>query len=798
MIFSFGHHILSMFGQLPVGPDPGASAGTPADQNMEDLYTIRVGIDSGDSQSQMQAFSGNFKSLGQDVSQTSAAIHAGFRRINRYLGLLGINISGMGIAKQFIEIDQAVRNFQRGMFEATREATRGGGAVLDWTEMNDEAMRKFYVTVVTAREAWRRTDDEIIGMFNIVGRSGMGAAQMVSEGVDGVTSSVDDLADAVALGFQLEFLGLSTQQIQSLFHSMSINLQMDLGAIRESLYEVLVTSQDTAFSWQEHIRYVEQALARYSKLGVTIHDVSAFLLSMVESTRQASDGFRRIGMVYDLMMERLGIRQQLGPMQQMRLFQLVSPEQLRTVVGTGAGSEQFRQNLEAGVQQLDPSRRFTAEQAFTQRLDPTQYLVVWQSMNEGMMNLLRLQAMQNVMGRLGPRGAEMMPIWAAQMPEFATFWRQFQAGLVLDPGQLRGTFENLRDSLDTMQRRREAAEERLPAEYRGPEAFWERVDTRMQDVYASLEGLKRAAVRWWKTIFLELRDMNYAAARRMVQGAREEEERREQLRTAVSFVMEGAGPVGAVEPVAMRGYLKERFGQAPTEAELITGRARMAQEFATELEEYVTTTPAGQRVFQPWQFIRPEIEKGGAQYAGLTLRTFLQFFRALRELPEAEVLRGIPIPEDVLAELEQAMIETQVELGPWQTPRSSIEFMMQQRTRARRMQTIIERILGERDVPSQVPLGVPTPVPAVEEPTSYLVPGIMYPGGGRRTSIDSLKEEGLALGGGTRPGEQPVIQVTAYLNLGAGQTMIFEDAVTRVEMENQRTRNIAGESPVAG
>jgi len=190
---------------------------------------------------------------------------------------------------------------------------------------------------------------------------------------------------------------------------------------------------------------------------------------MMENTREAGGEFDRVGMVYDLLMDRLGVRRQLGPEQQMRLFQMVSPEQLAEVIGQ-PGTEargMFEENLQAAMLQLDPTRRFTTQQLLRERLDPTQYLVVWQSMNEGMMNLLRLQAMENVMGQMGPRGAELRPVWAAQMPEFRTFWTQFQAGLLLFPDKLREEFIASRDSQEVMlDRVAEAIESQDPVRQR--------------------------------------------------------------------------------------------------------------------------------------------------------------------------------------------------------------------------------------------------------------------------------------------------------------------------------------------
>lgn len=804
----FGHHILGIFGQQggtfgPEGAGPGTP--TPADQDMEDLYTIRVGIDSGDSQAQMQAFAGNFKNLGSDVSQTSSMIHAGFRRINRYLGLLGVNISGMGLARQLVEADRAVRDLQRGMFDASREASRGGGAMLQWTQMNEDTMQMYMSIVVRARENWRRSEAEIVGMFRNIGRSGIAASANIQVSLEeieeylqstGKTSTdvsrvwaesqirmqkaVEELGDAVALGFKLEFLGLSAQQIQSLYHSMAVNLRMDMAGIEESLYKVFVTSEDTAFAWQEHIRYVETALARYSKLGVTIEDVSAYMLTMVERVRSAEGAFDRVGVVFDLLMDRMGIRQQLGPEQQMRLFQMISPGQIGDVIGApGTPSrEYFETNLAAGVQQLDPSRRFTTEDIISRRLDPTQYLVVWQSMNEGMMNLMRLYAMQNVMGQLGARGPEVTPIFAANDPLFATFWREFQQGLILDPGALEIEFQAWRDAQTTMGRRVAVAEGQMPEELRGAEAFWDRVETRMTDVYDLLSGWKDDSVRFMKTLMLQLRSSDYREARQEVRIEQELTSRIGQREIAAEIMAGGAQTgIEAIESARMRRFIRERFGGADTAGQLEAARRSTAADMSRVMQEYITQTPAG-AVFDPVRFTTRGWGLGQQRFLGLTTPEFWSMFTRLRTLPGGEELRNITIPRAV----EEAVTETLragervrpgIVTGPGGVAAAGTLETFEERQR--RKETI-NRLLQEAGITAPVLLGEP---PALEdgEPTS------MLPFGSR---------------GARRPGGELPMQFNIQLHLTPGEYITFRDVMTRNEMENEMARNISGGSPRIG
>lgn len=818
----FSYCILSVFGRVP-----GTGPGTPSDQDMEDLYTIRIGVDTGDSQAEMQSFAGSFRDLGSDVSQSSGSIHRQFQRINRYLGLLGINLSTMGMTQQFIKMDQVVRDFRKGMFEATREVSRGGGALLQWTEMSDQTTGRYMNIVAMAKEHWRRSNEEITAMFKNVAQSGVGAAANVeisSAQIEGylrsqqmevtkttavwaeaqlrMTAAIDEVADAVMLGFQLEFLGISAQQIQSLYHSMSVNLRMDMEGIREALYQVFVTSEKTSFAWQEHIRYVEQALARYSKLGVSIDDVSSFLLTMVERVRSAEGAFDRVGMVYELLMDRMGIRQQLGPTQQMRLFQMVSPEQLGSIIGDPGTTArtQFEANLQAGVGQLGPGRGFTTQDVLSRRLDPTQYLVVWQSMNEGMMNLLRLQAMQNVMGQIGPQGAEMMPIWAAQMPEFATFWKEFQAGLLLRPEGLRTDFQAMRDSADEMDRRRQLAEAGIPETQRGQDQFWGRVEMQMGKTYGLLEGWKRAWTRRWDQVWMSIRDRDYREASAYTRMLNREGAREDLRGAAVSYMLgaippdqEAADVLGQIQPRYMRQWVAERFGDVTTEGQRREAFRTMAADFATEMERFVAETPGGERAFQPLRFAAAGLEEG---FLGLSLTDFMMFYRMLIEeqLPGVERLENLMIPAETQTVIEEATMLTR-------------ERMAATRQAAQRAigpgavggglgfeaisGDLYREWLQQYGVPAEIPLA-PARAPDIEEPTSYIVPPVSYPGRRPRTTIEAMKEEALALGGGKSATAEPVVQVTAHLHMGPGQTITFDDAVTQVNVKNTRTRNIAG------
>ena len=799
MIFGFEQLILSVFGQ---NVDlPGASRGTSPDQDMEDLYTVRVGLDTGDSQSQMQAFTGEFKNLGQGVSQGTASMQAGFRRLNRYLGLLGVNISGMGMAREFIAADKALRNFQRGMFEATREATRGGGAMLQWTEMNTATLQQYMNTVAKARSTWRRSEAEIVGMFKTVGRSGISAAANIQGSVEDTARAAEELGKAVELGFKLEFLGLSSQQIQSLYHSMAVNLRMDMTSIEEALYKVFVTSDMTSFAWQEHVRYVDQALARYSKLGVTINDVSAYLLTMVERVRTAEGAFDRVGMVYETVMDRMGIRQQLGPEQQMRLFQLIDPEQIGDIIGAPGtpARDQFEENISAGVMQLDPSRRFTTEDITSRRLDPTQYLVVWQSMNEGMMNLVRLQAMQNVMGQQGAMGAELMPIWAAQMPEFATFWRSYQSGLLLDPEKLKEEFIAWRDSQTTMEGLVSDAEARLPEEQRGAAQFWGRVETQMTKVYDLLENWRETANRWQDELMLWLRSPEFRVAYETERRERGQAAREIEGQAAIQY-LRGEIPLGAdpeqvlgdIESWPLRRFIKNRFGDVRTPEDRATAFRTMAQDFASVMDAFVDTTPEGQRVFQPLRFAEVGVEKG---FLGLDLKDFLAFYKVL--------LRDQVPGADQLPVLPGGLLDTLTEAGAaarqQEAARSRIDALSRgdfDFSAPLRRDSTFQKLLQDLSLPTQVPIGPEVDVEG--EPTSMGAPRVPTGGLGmlrRKSSIGEMKEEALTLGGGTRPGEQPALQVTAHLHMGPGQTITFEDVVTQVTSRNAVTRNIAGEAP---
>jgi len=496
-------------GVPPYGPAPAPERG------MEDLYVVRVGLDASDAQAGFRSFVSQFRDLAGQTTRSTTAIGAGFDKIRSYVKLLGIDLSAAGLVRQMLEVEQLTRDLRLGMYEASREATRGGGAMLAWTEANEEVYGRYAAIAAEARVEWRRSEQEINAMFQTVSRAGLGAMRDLEGNTRELTEVLDELGEAVTTGFQLQFLGLSPQQIQSMYHSMAVNLRMDIGEIQAALHQLFVVSQNTAFSWQEHVRYVTQALAQYSKIGVTLEEVTAYMIAMQEGNRRLSESFDNIGMVYELLMDRLGVRRQIGAEQMMRMFQMVSPEQLRGVVGE-AGLPEYQRRLVAAQRDLPTEMQFTTEEMFTRRLAPLQYMRAWTAMSPGMMNLMRYEAMQTTMEQLGPQGRLAMPVWAERMPEFRTFFRQFQAGMVevLDPEEMRRQLRELRDAPGATSRRafeaiNEARQQRgqaeLPEEYlRSAEArqrearkFFGQVGQSQKTIIQRVTGHWKDAVHYW-------------------------------------------------------------------------------------------------------------------------------------------------------------------------------------------------------------------------------------------------------------------------------------------------------------
>jgi len=496
-------------GVPPYGPAPAPERG------MEDLYVVRVGLDAGDAQAGFRTFVGQFRDLAGQTTRSTTAIGAGFNKIRDYVRLLGIDLTAAGLVRQILEVEQLTRDLRRGMYDATREATRGGGAMLAWTQANEEVYRRYASIAAEARVEWRRSEQEINSMFQTVSRAGLGAMRDLEGNTRDLTEVLDELGEAVTTGFQLQFLGLSPQQIQSMYHSMAVNLRMDIGEIQTALHQLFVVSQSTAFSWQEHVRYVTQALAQYSKIGVTLEEVTAYMIAMQEGNRRLSESFDNIGMVYELMMDRLGVRRQIGAEQMMRMFEMVSPQQLRGIVGE-AGLPEYQRRLVAAQRDLPTEMQFTTEELFTRRLAPLQYMRAWTAMSPGMMNLMRYEAMQTTMAQLGPQGRLAMPVWAERMPEFRTFFRQFQAGMVevLDPEEMRRQLRELRDAPGAMNRRtfeavnearQQRGQEELPKEYlrsadarqREAKAFFTQVGGYQREIIANTQGILRTTVHYW-------------------------------------------------------------------------------------------------------------------------------------------------------------------------------------------------------------------------------------------------------------------------------------------------------------
>lgn len=499
----------------PTGPVPSYGPAPDPARDMEDLYIVRIGLDAGDAQAGFRTFVGQFRDLAGQTTRSTSAIGAGFDKIRTYVKMLGIDLSAAGLVRQLLEVEQMTKELRLGMYEATREATRGGGAMLAWTGANEEVYRRYAEIAANARVEWRRSEQEINSMFQIVSRAGLGAMRDLEGNTRELTEVLDELGEAVTTGFQLQFLGLTPQQIQSMYHSMAVNLQMDIGEIQVALHQLFVVSQSTAFSWQEHTRYVTQALAQYSKLGVTLADVTVLMIAMQEDNRELADSFDNVGMVFELMMDRLGVRRQIGTEQMMRLFQMVSPEQIRGIIGEER-LPFYQRRLAAAQRGLAPEMQFTTEELFTRRLAPTQYIRAWTAMNEGMMNLMRYEAMQTTMERLGPRGQAAWPIFAERMPEFRTFFKQIQAGMVevLDPVRMRRQLATARDAPGEVTRRAYEAEnearqqrgqEALPKEYlrssdareRAAKGFFKDIGGYQKEIVANTQGTQKTIAYYW-------------------------------------------------------------------------------------------------------------------------------------------------------------------------------------------------------------------------------------------------------------------------------------------------------------
>ena len=535
----------------------------PSDRDLEDEYILRMRVDSGDTQAAMAGTADMFEGLGGQVSRGAAAISAAFHQISGYLKQVGIDISVAGIANQLLDINQLTGDLRWNMYEASREATRGGGAMLDWTQKNEEVTRAYFNTAVEARLQWRRTEEQISEMFNIVAQSGVAGARIVRESsdeaaravgetgaaVEGVgervgrqyrttTEVIKELGEAVRLGFQLEFLGLSAQQIQSLYHSMAVNLQMDIGQIKEQLYGLYVISHDTAFSFSEQMRMVEQALAQYSRFGVTIQDVVGFLDAIQSENEDLSRSFDNVGVMYELMMARLGIRTSATAQQVMTLLAMVSPQEFMTALGGAEQQAQFAERLTTlqRARGVAPEQMITLEQIREQGVSPvTAAPFVWGALREGQMNLILQSVMERLAGPVG--GAAMLPAFAGLGafaplgPLAAMPWEETRRGIQIGSESM----EALRDSNQVVAKRVEESKE--AAEARGlkipptASAFFDTVGEHQRQIMGEITGWRADMVFYLGNIWRGVAPGPYGQAMRdaLKEGVGLPQEQREAL-----------------------------------------------------------------------------------------------------------------------------------------------------------------------------------------------------------------------------------------------------------------------------
>jgi len=531
------------------------------------------------------------------------------------------------------------------MFEAGREAARGGAAMLEWTKYNQEAAHVYNTVVEHARVHWRRSADDVKQMFTAVSRSGIGMVEGVGASTDRVLRAITEVAQATRTAFALQFLGFDPDQITSIYRSLAVNLRMTVGQIEEAMYRFLLISQDTTLAWRDQIRIVVEALSQYSKFGVTLDDVTLMLSGLVRESQSLREGFMTVGMAYDILMNKLGIRTRVTPQQVMMAFSQLTPTDVEQIL-TGLRPEQLR--TLTGPQREERQRVLDALTKWMQRLPagtlPPGLERAEQLLEEGVPIGVWPQVVPGLdprqWARIGPALARRLGagrfIQGMPLEQAPIFWQQLQGmfgslaegfwemrvGRAADPlGLTERALEGIEASSTAAQEAKKVLD-KLRSEGREvsltAKDFYANVDQSMRKVADNTTGL--------------LRDVGFIASTMMraivSREAREQWRTREEMEMAESrrsqyrkWLEEGGRRRIGRE---LRLDVPEEF----LEPEQARERRRLMEQMSEAYRAYFEEAPTPETLMQ---FLRP----GGPVDPGAR-RTLLEMLSVMRQMPELE------------------------------------------------------------------------------------------------------------------------------------------------------------------
>lgn len=308
---------------------PGPSRTPGAGQEISDQYWLRLGVRADDAEAGMRGMSDALRRASEDGARQTGSMLAGFKQLQKAAAMVGVSLSAGAIVKDILQAEQELRGLRLGFTAAAREATLGGGAMLTFVRGNEEAYRNYVNMVAEAFVDLRRNAEEVMRTSTMVAQAGVGVIHMIEGTAEETSLAIREVIEATQLAFQLEFLGFTPEQIGTIYHAMAVNLRQDVDSMKDSLFNFMVIAQDTSLSLQDQIRIVAEALNQYSKFGVTLEEVHMNLNSITSATTELQKGFMNVGMVYDILMARLGQRRRMSPQQIMMMVSQLEPDQLR-------------------------------------------------------------------------------------------------------------------------------------------------------------------------------------------------------------------------------------------------------------------------------------------------------------------------------------------------------------------------------------------------------------------------------------------------------------------------------------
>ncbi|MFH0896886.1 MAG: hypothetical protein V1850_02410, partial [Candidatus Bathyarchaeota archaeon] len=615
------------------GVGPPLSTGT-----ITDNYLMNVGIQTNEAQQSMDALARQFRDFADTSNQGVSMLNRGLGQLAGAARLFGVSFGFNYIGENFLRVDQMMHDFQKTLYDVQMQTQLGGGVLLSWAQMNQEAWQIFTDTTNQAFEKWRRTPQEITQLYQAVAQAGIGAGRDLAE-------SMREASEAVTLGFQLQMLGMSTQQIQSMFHSMAINLRMDMDEIKESFMKTHLIAQDTGFSWLEHIGYVERALAQYSKFGITLDQVNGTLIAMITETKTLGDEFQKVGVVYDALMNQLGVRRQLTPTQAATLLITLGPEGLERSINVGGPEarsefEKRFQRFQRGM--LPPGMEISTEQLIKGGVDPAYYTIAFQALNEGMMTAAQLLTTSKLMTQQGEGGMRNLFLFAERFPWLTgPIMDLYRAGHP-DAGNIPKLLEMFAPLA--------AATSKIPDKLFGPEGpisadkWWTQVGDVQERLVDNITGLREDVKFQLERIWRLMLSGEVRGAR-----ARQELEVTSEARSYNVNAIRDAFVSGAADDATKRFIGQLGIPGLETQLGTPEGMARATTTISYFLLSQLQKTPTGDFMI-PWTKI---IEEGkltagtGKDKRTISLLALLETYLALSQTTQKGALAE-NIPEDLL------------------------------------------------------------------------------------------------------------------------------------------------------